>query len=692
MNKEDSRFYHFMKVLVPLFLFCLCGFAYLCNNAVGGANDVKKQLNGFKDSIDKATQAGDIDKLNEINDKLEKIEKDLNSEDRDPSISDAEAKDLKDTIKEAKEKVESAKDNPVVKYKNELNQIEKEIEKLGKKCKFNEINKLERELKKMKSPLKKKYKKFRDTRITDKDAKELTDRTNQLREKAGKTAVACKKKREDQAMGALGYNLDGTENISYQQPSWMEYSEENRCGTEKKQKETPNDPMYRTNGTWGQSYDDQWGIKRVGFTAGKDSAWNIEDGTTNSVVIAVVDSGLDWNHKDFNWDNIWHNDDEIPDNGKDDDNNGYIDDMIGWNFINNNNSPWDDRGHGTFVSGIIAAATNNGVGIAGINRGAKLMVLKAVNPFGHTRASFLAEAIFYAADNGARVINISSGGPGGRKNTRTIREAIDYAHERGAVIVVAAGNEGVDTIGCFPAGFKNVITVATTDEKNDRKGFSNWGQGIDIAAPGMDILSLRARRTDLMIGIDGVDYTPGAAYVGKDTRYYRSSGTSFSAPIVAATASLILAMDITLTNTQVERMLLQSARDIEIPGWDQFTGFGLLDARAALLADPEYYLLAQIQKVQPLQIKDKIYLEVLGTTDSSSFKKATIAIGFDEMRLGKEPKEWKNVVKIKKPVIKGRLGLIPATKFYKGGKWTVRLQVKDKKGRIRESRANVAIE
>jgi hypothetical protein len=164
----------------------------------------------------------------------------------------------------------------------------------------------------------------------------------------------------------------------------------------------PRDPYFNLKGTWGQKYDDQWAIKRVGFTAGRDSAWHVEDGLKNPVTVAVIDTGLDWNHKDIAWENIWHNPGEIPDNGKDDDRNGYVDDVIGWNFTAHNNKPWDQDGHGTFVAGIIAAAADNGVGIAGINRGARIMVLKALNDFGHTRAANLAEAIFYAADNGAR--------------------------------------------------------------------------------------------------------------------------------------------------------------------------------------------------------------------------------------------------------------------------------------------------
>jgi len=127
--------------------------------------------------------------------------------------------------------------------------------------------------------------------------------------------------------------------------------------------------------------------------------------------VAVIDSGLDWNHRDFDWNNLWHNDGEIADNGIDDDGNGYVDDMIGYNFIGHNNKPWDHDGHGTFVAGLIAGSWNS-EGIAGINPAARIMVLKALNSFGHTRASYIAEAITYAVDNGARIINISVGGEG----------------------------------------------------------------------------------------------------------------------------------------------------------------------------------------------------------------------------------------------------------------------------------------
>ena len=434
----------------------------------------------------------------------------------------------------------------------------------------------------------------------------------------------------------------------------------------------PNDTYLYSKGSWRQKYDDQWAIKHIGFTTDKKSAWNVEDGSSNPVVVAVIDTGLDWNHKDINWDNIWKNTGETPDNGKDDDGNGYVDDIIGWNFIGNDNKPWDYDGHGTFVSGIIAAASDNKVGIAGINSGAKIMVLKGLNAFGHGRASSLAESIFYAADNGAQVINISAGG---KHLTQTEQDAVNYAYRKGAVIIVAAGNEAMDTKDYSPSGLRNVIAVGATDLEDKRASFSNWGQTVDISAPGVDVLSLRARRTDFMLGIPDVDYKPRSAYVGQDRRYFRASGTSFSAPMVAATASLILAKSPKLTNKQVERMLLNSARDIEVPGWDQLTGYGLLDARAALKADPNFYASAKIKKMVPARKDSKVVIQVIGTADSSDFKVAWAELGF-----GEKPEEWKRVGgKIKAVVKENILAEIPASEFNKKGKWSVKLVVETKK-------------
>ena len=148
-----------------------------------------------------------------------------------------------------------------------------------------------------------------------------------------------------------------------------------------------------------QSVEDQWALEHVGLT--NDVA--VSEATSSDaapIVVGVIDTGLDWNHLDLAWENIWRNEDEIPDNGIDDDGNGFVDDIIGWNFVNRDNKPWDNDGHGTFVAGIIAATHNNSTGIDGINPNARVMVLKALNNFGRTRASYVAQAIVYGADNG----------------------------------------------------------------------------------------------------------------------------------------------------------------------------------------------------------------------------------------------------------------------------------------------------
>jgi len=457
-------------------------------------------------------------------------------------------------------------------------------------------------------------------------------------------------------------------------PNTYEYAEIDKCET--KQPAVPNDYFYKKSKSSA--------IQQVGFTRKSKSAWNIEDGSSHPVIVAVIDSGLDWNHQDFDKDNLWINPGEIPRNGKDDDHNGFVDDIIGWNFIANNNKPWDDDGHGTFVTGIIAAKQGNKVGIAGINKGAKIMVLKVLNVFGHSRASLVAEAIFYAARQGAKVINVSIGGQG---VTRTQQEAINYAHNMGALVIMAAGNEATDT-SKYSSGLNHVLTVAAVDKKNKRLGFSNYGQQVDIAAPGKDIISLRARRTDLMASVAGEKYKIGKNYLGKDKRYFHASGTSFSAPIVAGSASLIWAHNPSLSNDQVRNMLLNSAKDIETPGWDNLTGYGLLDATAALKADPDYFSIAKIRKVAFSKQGGKAVIAVYGSVDSSDFNDAWLEIGY-----GNKPKKWKKIsTSIRQGIKYGRMATFPiASNITKRGKWIVRLLVKTNQHGILETRKELTI-
>lgn len=440
----------------------------------------------------------------------------------------------------------------------------------------------------------------------------------------------------------------------------------------------PENHYFVSKGSWGQTYPDQWALQRIGFDASPKSAWRLVKKNAQPVIVAVIDTGLDWNHRSIDSDKLWRNPKEIPENGIDDDNNGYVDDVIGWDFLKGDSKPWDHDGHGTFVAGIIAGDWNDQTGIAGINPFAQLMILKGLNNFGHTRSSFIAEAVAYAADNGARVINLSLGG---KEISAVEQAAVEYAYAKGAVIVVAAGNAGVDVSKYSITSSDKVLTVATTDFDDKRAVFSNWGK-VSVAAPGLDILSLRARRTDTMLGIEGVKYTAGAAYVGEDKRYYRASGTSFSAPMVSGLTSLMIANDPSLTNKQVMAIIKSTARDVGIPGVDQYTGYGIIDAAAALKAPKDYLLAAAIDRVEVVQTGGKQAVRVRGTADANALKSARIEVG-----QGDAPTSWKQVGTARRNAgPDGILGEIPANAFQGAKVWQVRVLVEHTNGATREAR------
>ena len=439
------------------------------------------------------------------------------------------------------------------------------------------------------------------------------------------------------------------------------------------------DPYFTSSGSWGQDYADQWAIQRVGFTGDDASAWAAAGDDLAPVIVAVIDTGIDWNHADISWDIIWNNEDEIPGNGIDDDENGYIDDVIGWDFFLNTNQPWDEDGHGTFIAGVIAASSDNEVGISGINPAAKIMVLKALDSFGHTRASFLAEAIVYAVDNGAQIINLSVGG---KEISHAEELAVQYAEDNGVLVFAAAGNQGAEVSDYGFVPYETVVAVGSSNIEDKRSGFSNWGEGVDISAPGEDVLSLRARRTDLMLNVRHLEYEMGTAYVGEDNRYYRAAGTSFSTPIVTGIASLILSKNPDLTPTEVRRMLYQSAKDIEVPGRDQYTGFGRVDATAALNADPAFEIVADITGIEVVQEQGGVFITVQGTANANDFEHAQIFIG-----AGENPDDWKGVGEgISRAVSGGRLTSIAAGEFQGSAVWIIRLVVTHENGKAREER------
>ena len=453
------------------------------------------------------------------------------------------------------------------------------------------------------------------------------------------------------------------------------FVEEDPC----RNKEELSDTHYSGSGLWGQAFDNQWAIKRVGFTQTEGSAFDTPSNIEASpVVVAVIDTGIDWYHPDLPGKALWKNPAEIPDNGIDDDGNGYVDDVMGWDFVHNDNRPWDNDGHGTFVAGVIAAGQNNDTGIAGINPDAQIMVLKALDTFGQGYASMVAEAITYAVDNGARIINLSLGGKG---ITEIEKLAISHARSNGVIVVVAAGNAGSSLKDYAPAGLQDVITVSATDRNDKRAGFSNWGPAVDIAAPGVDVLSLRARDTDLLAHIPGVKYIPDQGIVGEDRAYFRASGTSFAAPIVSGTLSLMLSRNPALNREQATRMLLNAARDIDTPGIDNFTGYGLLDAQKALAADPDYFIESRILGVKVVRIGKKVSLQINGIADADLFKQAKLQLG-----RGAKPKKW---LRLKKPIVQqkadGVLMVLPAAIFAKTKIWVLRLIVEHEDGSKRIS-------
>jgi subtilisin family serine protease len=444
--------------------------------------------------------------------------------------------------------------------------------------------------------------------------------------------------------------------------------------------EPPTNHYFISQGSWGQKYADQWGVHRIGFDNSPQSAWRLVKRSSTPVAVAIIDTGLDWNHKNIEWESLWRNPQNTAGSaGKA----GDVQDVIGWDFFDRDNKPWDYDGHGTFIAGLIAGSWNDKTGMAGINPFARLMVLKAINNFGHTRASYIAEAITYAADHGARVINLSVGG---KQITKIEQEALDYAFAKGVVIVVAAGNEGVEISNYGIAGSDKVLTVASTGFEDERTVFSNWGK-ISVAAPGLDILGLRARRTDTMLGMEGVRYTAGAAIVGDDKRYYRASGTSFSAPIVAGLASLMIANDPSLTNRQVMNIIKSTARDVGTPGVDQYTGYGIIDARAALKAPKDYFLLAGISRVEVVQKGGNQTVRVRGTADANAFKSARLEIG-----QGDAPTSWTPIGAAQKGAGPDAvLGDIPAAAFKGATKWEIRVVVTHTDGSVREARFKLSL-
>jgi len=319
----------------------------------------------------------------------------------------------------------------------------------------------------------------------------------------------------------------------------------------------PNDPAYPY----------LWGLHNTGQapfygTADADidapDAWAITTGSP-SVIVAVVDTGVDYTHPDLAA-NIWQNPQEII-NGIDDDGNGYIDDVRGWNFVSKNNDPMDDNGHGTHCAGTIAAVGNNGIGIAGTAWNVKIMPLKFLNAQGSGYVSDAISAILYANQKGAAVISNSWSGTG---YTQSLKDAIDASS---AVVVCAAGNSGAnaDTSPQYPAAFSssNILSVAATDYNDKLASFSNYGAtSVDLAAPGVSIYSTT-----------------------KSGSYQYLSGTSMATPHVSGVAALLKSQNPSMSATQIRSRIISSVDAISSLSGKVASG-GRLNAAKALGMTP----------------------------------------------------------------------------------------------------------
>ena len=325
----------------------------------------------------------------------------------------------------------------------------------------------------------------------------------------------------------------------------------------------PNDPLFGQ--LWGLNNTGQT-VKSSTGTADADidapEAWSTTTGSS-SVVVAVIDSGVDWHHPDLAA-NIWTNPGEscpgCASDGVDNDGNGYVDDVHGWDFVNDDNDPFDDHGHGTHVAGTIGASGSNGVGIAGVNWNVQIMPLKFIGANGQGTADDAVRAILYATRMGAVASNNSWGG---EEFSQALEDAIADADAHGSLFVAAAGNsaKNTDTTPDYPSGFDlpNVLTVGATDQNDVRAWFSNYGkQSVDLAAPGTNIYST----------------WPGGIY-----RF--SEGTSMAAPHVTGVAALAKAAFPSASAVGLKALILRTVDQNASFAGLSTTG-GRLNARAAV--------------------------------------------------------------------------------------------------------------
>lgn len=342
---------------------------------------------------------------------------------------------------------------------------------------------------------------------------------------------------------------------------------------------TPNDTYFASR-QWGLFNNGTFTVSGMPYTSVNDAdsdmelAWDIQTGNPN-MIIAVPDTGIRLTHNDIAA-RIWNKSALEPVDGLDNDGNGLVDDYQGWDYVNSDNNPTDDYGHGTNCSGIIGAIPNNNAGYAGVNWNSKIMALKVLDNANSGTYAAMANSIYYAVDNGAKVISMSIGGSSA---STALSNALTYANTNDVTFVACMMNFNND-VTYYPAGYAssipNVIAVGSTNSNDERTNpffwsatsGSNYGNHISVVAPGNYIW--------------GLDYTSNSGY----NSYW--GGTSQATPLVAGIASLLKAQNPALAPAQIKTIIQNTAQDQigdpseDVAGWDEYMGWGRVNAFAAL--------------------------------------------------------------------------------------------------------------
>ncbi len=406
-------------------------------------------------------------------------------------------------------------------------------------------------------------------------------------------------------------------------------------------------------------------------------AWAVESGS-DSVVIGIIDTGIDYFHPDLR-NRIAVNSGETGTdtagrdkrfNGLDDDSNGYSDDWRGWDFTDmpglndsgdvsvTDNDPLDENGHGTAVAGIIAAEGGNDSGVIGIAHGCRVLPVRCGTASGFLQIDDIAQAIVYAADRGARVINMSFSDI---TLSALLRDAVGYAYQKNCVMVASAGNDASAQIR-YPAGFGRVMAVGATGEDDFIASFSNYGAWVGVVAPGVRI------------------YTASL-----NGQYGFMSGTSASAPLVAGLAALILSRHPGMSQDEVRSAISSSADDIGNLGWDPYYGAGRINAFRALQIP--YSTVAMIDFPGTNSGAASDTLTVTGTAAGALMKQYTLYYG-----AGNNPSTWVEIVRVQdRQKAHDTLAVIPVSGWNEGT-YVLRLKVENKDGTAHEARNRIYID